>query len=152
MIFLMTKSNMLISTDEAVRRLAVEHPEWMPVLEAAVAVADRVDGNGGEFAGAWVLEELRQRGGARWVPNLRILASHGLVEKSGASTRGGRRAYYRMPDRTAVASAIEAWRAGGAGRGPGRTLSLIASGVSTEAPSDIARQAGEIQFEPRAWR
>lgn len=141
----------LITAEDAVRRLAIEHPEWMPVLEAAVAVAQRSEAHGGEFAGSWVLMELQQRGGPHWVPNLRILVSHGLLEKHGASTRGGRRAYYRMPDREGIAAAIEAWRRQGARSMRGR-LSFIASGESTQPPADAGRRAGEIRFEPRSWR
>jgi hypothetical protein len=151
MLMLMNKLTLLTPTDEAVRRLAVEHPEWMPVLEAAVAVAERSDPHGGEFAGAWVLDEVRGHGGPSWFPNLRILVSHGLLEKSGPSTRGGRRAYYRMPDRVGVASAIEAWRRKGTTQGRTR-LSFIGAGESTGPPADTGRRAGEISYEPRSWR
>src|SRR5919197_5465372 len=104
----MKESNLDIETEQAVRRLAIEHLEWLPVLEAAAAVAASVEEHGGEFAGAWVVDELARRGASRWIPNLRLLVSYGLVEKSGPSTRGGRRAYYRMPDRSGVESALEA--------------------------------------------
>jgi len=43
-----------------------------------------------------------------WKPGLRLLVAYGLLEKSGESTRGGRRAYYRMPDRTGVEEALAA--------------------------------------------
>jgi len=145
------KSNWIITADQAVRRLALEHPEWLPVLDAAAAVAANVEEYGGEFAGAWVVDELARRGSPRWIPNLRILVSYGLLEKSGPSTRGGRRAYYRMPDRVGVVKAIEAWRRHGAGTEP-RTLRFVAAGASTEPPADTARQAGEITYEPRSWR
>jgi hypothetical protein len=151
MLKLMNKLTLLTSSDEAVRRLAVEHPAWMPVLEAAVVVAERSQAHGGEFAGAWVLDEVRAHGGPSWFPNLRILASHGILEKSGASTRGGRRAYYRMPDHAGVARAVEAWRRNGAAQTRSR-LSFIGAGASTEPPADMARQAGEISYEPRSWR
>lgn len=141
---------MIIERRRAVQRLATEHPEWLPVLEAAVAVAANVEGQGGEFAGAWVVDELAQRGSPRWIPNLRILVSYGLLEKSGPSTRGGRRAYYRMPDRAEVEQALEAWHAQ---RGSARRhLRFIAAGESTELPVDAARGAGEIAYEPRSWR
>jgi len=151
MLSLMNMINVIPSPGDAVRRLAVEHPDWIPVLEAAVAVAERSEAHGGEFAGAWVLDEVRAKGGPSWFPNLRILVSHGLLEKSGASTRGGRRAYYRMPDREGVARAIEAWRGGPTV--PVRTrLSFIGSGESSEPPGDTARRAGEIDYQPRSWR
>jgi hypothetical protein len=148
MVKFMKESNLINPADQAVRRLAVEHPDWLPVLEAAVAVAATVEEHGGEFAGAWVVDELARRGAPRWIPNLRLLVSYGLLEKSGPSTRGGRRAYYRMPDRPGVESALEARSA----NRPGLRLRFIGAGASEEPPQDTARRAGEIAFEPRSWR
>src|SRR5437870_808646 len=108
---MMKESNMIIRPEVAVSRLAREHPEWLPVLEATVAVAANAEAHGGEFAGAWVVDELGRRGAPRWIPNLRILVSYGLIEKSGPSSRGGRRAYYRMSARAEVEKALEAWQA-----------------------------------------
>jgi hypothetical protein len=147
----MNESNLIIDPEQAVRRLAIEHPEWLPVLEAAATVAASVEEHGGEFAGAWVVDELARRGSRRWIPNLRILVSYGLLEKSGPSTRGGRRAYYRMPDRRAVVKAIEA-RRGIAGAQTRRTLRFVAAGASSDSPADAARRAGELAYEPRSWR
>lgn len=147
----MRKINMIMHTDEAIRRLAVENPDWMLVLDAALAVAERSQAHGGEFAGAWVLAEVQARGGPGWFPNLRILVSYGLLEKSGASTRGGRRAYYRMPDREGVAQALAAWRRERIAPAR-RTFGFIGAGASSEPPADMARQAGEIGYEPRSWR
>lgn len=138
------------STDQAVRRLAAEHPDWLPVLEAATAVAASFEPHGGEFAGARVVDELRRRGLPRWVPNLRIFVTYGLLEKSGPSTRGGRRVYYRMPDRPGVEEALAAWRVRAASKP--KKPRFIASGESTEPPHDVARRAGELVFEPRSWR
>ena len=98
------------STLRAVMRLASERPEWVPVLRAACVCAERAerfDGEfAGEFAGAWVLSELKRETGEGWRPGLRTLATFGLLEKSGESVRGGRRAYYRMPDRSGVEAAL----------------------------------------------
>jgi hypothetical protein len=149
MLYLMEKSNMIISPARAIERLAREHPEWLPVLEAAAAVAAEVDD--GEFAGAWVVDELGRRGLRRWIPNLRILVSYGLLEKSGPSTRGGRRAYYQMPNRVEVEQALESRRAREVESGP-RTLQFIASGASNDEQVDTGRRAGEIAYEPRSWR
>ena len=135
-----------------VRRLAAEHREWLPVLEAAASVAESVEPHGGEFAGAWVVEELGRRGQTRWIPNLRILVSYGLIEKSGPSTRGGRRAYYRMPDREAVVAAIEALRATGETHPRRKALRFVAAGEAAAGPRDSARRAGELAYEPRSWR
>jgi len=148
----MKESKVINEAEQSVRRLAIEHPDWLPVLEAATAVAERVEEHGGgEFAGAWVVDELARRGSPRWIPNLRILVSYGLLEKSGPSTRGGRRAYYRMVDRRGVAEALEAWREGRADQLQ-RNLRFIAAGASTESPADAARRADEIGYEPRSWR
>ena len=83
-------------------RLASEKPEWLPALQAACESVRKAEQFGGEFAGSWVVSELEQLTGERWLPGLRTLAVYGLVEKSGPSTRGGRRAYYLMPDRPGV--------------------------------------------------
>ena len=149
MLYMMKESNMIIEPSQAIQRLANEHPDWLPVVEAAVAVAASVDG--GEFAGASVVNELGRRGLPRWIPNLRILVGYGLLEKSGPSTRGGRRAYYRMPNREGVENALKAWRAQDGVAKP-RRLRFIAAGESTDLPADAARRAGEIVYEPRSWR
>jgi hypothetical protein len=132
---------------EAVRRLAHERPDWIPVLEAAASVAAESEPYG-RFPGKAVLDELSARGGPRWFPNLRILVGYGLVEKVGATTRSGRRAYYRMPHRLEIERALEELRPSG---GRPRVLRLVASGASSEK-SDLARRAGEIEYEPRSWR
>jgi len=137
----------LPSPEEAVRHLARERPDWLPVLDAAVAVAERAESYDGVFAGAWVVDELARRGQGRSVPNLRLLVSYGLLEKSGSSTRGGRRAYYRMRDRTRVAEAMASWRVQAR-----RALRFIGAGASTELPRDTARQSGGMAYEPRPWR
>jgi hypothetical protein len=88
-------------------RLAYEHSDWVPVLQAACEQARKAEPYGGEFAGSWVLRELGQRTGTpAWRPGLRLLTVYGLLAKSGESTRGGRRAYYRMPDRLGVEQAL----------------------------------------------
>lgn len=127
-----------------VRRLALEHPEWLSVVEAATRVAERVDGQGGEFAGAWVLDELD----GVWMPNLRLLSSYGLIEKSGESTRGGRRAYYRMPEWREIRAALADWQAPGAREQ--RRLTFIGAGAS--GGGELGRTAGQIEFEPPPWR
>jgi hypothetical protein len=144
-------SNTAISVESAVARLAHEHPDWLAVLEAAVAVAGVAEEHGGEFAGAWVVDELARRGAGRWVPNLRIFVSYGLIEKSGPSTRGGRRAYYRMPDRKGVESALAARRERGPDA-PMKFLRFVAAGESSGSPTDTGRQAGDAAYEPRSWR
>ena len=98
---------MPVSTGQLVRRLLLEHPEEQPVLRAACEQARKCEPYGGEFAGSWVLEEMKQQTGERaWRPGLRRLVAYGLLEKSGESTRGGRRAYYRMLDREGIEQAL----------------------------------------------
>jgi len=97
-----TQSQML----RTVLRLARERPEWLPVLDAACSCAREAEQYGGEFAGARVITELARTTGVRWLPGLRTLVSFGLLEKSGDTVRGGRRAYYRMPDPIGVEQAL----------------------------------------------
>lgn len=95
-------------TARAVMHLASEKPDWLPALRAACTSARKAEPYGGEFAGSWVVTELEQLAGERvWLPGLRTLAVYGLIEKAGPSTRGGRRAYYRMPDRAGVELALQ---------------------------------------------
>lgn len=98
---------MRTNTFDAVMQLATDRPDWIPVLRAACATAKQAEPYTGLFAGKYVLDELRkQTGVAEWRPNLRLIASYGLLEKVGESTRGGNRAYYRMPDREGVEQAL----------------------------------------------
>jgi hypothetical protein len=143
---------MAIDEARAVRRLAAEHPEWVVVLEAAVAVATRSEPLEAEFAGSSVLKELESRAGRRqWIPNLRLLVTYGILEKYGESTRGGRRAYYRFVNRGAIQAALEQIR----GLLPPerkRSLSFIGAGASRVGPNDTARRSGDMRYEPRSWR
>lgn len=92
---------------DKVLRLAYEQPDWVPVLRAACVQSQKSEPYGGQFAGRWVLQELAaETGSPEWRPGLRLLVAYGLLEKVGESTRGGRRAYYRMPDREAVERAL----------------------------------------------
>jgi hypothetical protein len=139
---MMSKKSMSVA--DGVRRLALEHPDWLQVVAAAVAVAERTEAHGGEFAGAWVVNELN----GRWVPNLRILVTYGLLEKSGESTRGGRRAYYRMPARREVQATLAELDAARSGQEP--KLTFVGTGAS--GGGDTGRRAGETAFDPPPWR
>lgn len=88
---------------EAVIALLREYPEWKGVVSAALEEAKTI--KTGRFAGAWVLERAKNHG-VSWVPNLRKLASYGILKKEGESSRGGRRAYYSMPDIEGVEKAL----------------------------------------------
>ncbi len=150
----MTKGQVL----RAVAALSNERPEWLPVLEAALVVAERCEPYGGEFAGAWVLEELKQQTGHTvWLPNLRVLISYGFLDKVGESARGGRRAYYRFTDRQTVGSVLaehgpvqpKTERRPGP---PAPRFRFIGAGNSGQPGSDIARRVGDITYRPRSWR
>lgn len=81
---------------EAVLHLATGHPDWMPVVREALAVQRQ--SFGGEVAYAWVQSELqRQTGGCMPGPNLKRLATYGILQKSDKSWQKYR-AYYPMPD------------------------------------------------------
>lgn len=89
---------------EAVMTLAADPekgPKWLPVVVSSYQQSRRTAPYGGRFAGAWVLHDLGD-----WVPSLRSLAAAGILEKSGDTVRGGRRAYYCMPDADGVERAL----------------------------------------------
>lgn len=88
---------------EGTSRLLHDHVEWAPIVAAAVERAKTVKVGG--FAGAWVLQLAKKRG-IHWMPGLRKLVAYGILEKEGDSTRGGRRAYYTMPDIKGVEEAL----------------------------------------------
>lgn len=92
----------MLSGYTAVKRLAREHPDWILVVEACLEEAKQING---EFAGAWVLERAKQKG-RNWFPNLRLLVSYDIL-KHEDTTRGGRRAYYTMPDLKGVEKALK---------------------------------------------
>ncbi len=140
----------------AVAALTQERPQWVPVLVAALAVAERAEPYGGEFAGAWVLDELEQQTGhPTWLPNLRVLVSYGFLEKVGESTRGGRRAYYRCVNAEAIGHALSRLAPVGAHRKrppdtPPRRFQFVGAGNSGEPGTEVARRAGEITYLPRS--
>ena len=92
----------MLSGYTAVKRLAREHPDWILIVEACLEEAKQING---EFAGAWVLERTKGRG-INWFPNLRLLVSYGILKHEGTA-RGGRRAYYTMPDPRGVETALK---------------------------------------------
>ena len=87
----------------ALKRFMGDHPqkEWLLIVRACLAEAERTNG---EFAGAWALQEANKLG-VGWFPNLRPLVASGILERTGGS-RGGRRAYYVMPDPEGVKTAL----------------------------------------------
>lgn len=87
---------------KGVMRIAYEKPEWLGVVQSALETARATKG---DFAGAWVLNRAKEKG-INWFPNLRILVTYGILQKIDVS-RGGRRAYYSMPDPEGVEQAIK---------------------------------------------
>ncbi len=83
------------------KRFLRDYPELLPAVRACITEAERTRG---EFAGAWVLQEA-QKLGVQWFPNLRSLASYGILRRTDV-TRRGRRAYYAMPDIDGVRVAV----------------------------------------------
>ncbi len=59
----------------------------------------------GEFAGSDVIRRLLGEPGGAAIPNLRMLVSYGLLEKTGTA-RGHRRAYYRVVDLAGTEQAL----------------------------------------------
>jgi hypothetical protein len=97
----------MADTDTSLRQrvinLSVDHPDWLPILRAACTVAGRID-PGAQIAGSWVLQEYARvtPGGTTNKPGLRRLVSYGLMESTGVTSRGGKRAYYVIPHRAEI--------------------------------------------------
>jgi SOS-response transcriptional repressor LexA len=89
---------------EAVIRLLRDNPDWFPVVQSALEEAKSIPS--GIFAGKWVLDKAK-RHGVTWIPSLRKLVAYGVLTKVGESTRGGRRAYYSMPNAQGVEKALK---------------------------------------------
>ena len=83
-------------------RLDSEKPEWLRVVEACVEEAKRCQPDG-EFAGRWVYQQL-----GVWSPNLNLksLVSYGILVHTD-STRGSKRAYYRVADLEGTQTALQ---------------------------------------------
>lgn len=95
---------------EGVMRSAREHPfkakgglpafdvDWLKVVKGCYEEARRLEGR--SFAGAWVVDKVG------WFPGLRMLEKYGILKKEGETVRGGRRAYWTMPDMDGVGRAL----------------------------------------------
>jgi len=84
------------------KRLINEHPNWLPILETALECAKEH----GEFCGNWVRKRMERKLKKKvWFPGLRMLVRYGIL-KHVETTRGGRRAYYTMPDQQGVEKAL----------------------------------------------
>ena len=90
------------STYANVKRLAEERPDWIPIVKECIECAEKYK----EFAGSWVLRNLEKKTKKKvWKPGLRTLAAYGILKKTDTS-RGGRRAYYTMPNLEEVKKAL----------------------------------------------
>lgn len=90
-----------MSAYEGMKRLAYERPDWLPIVKACLDMEKETNG---DFAGAWVLGKVKKKG-IGWFPNLRLLVGYGILKRKDI-TRGGRRAYYTMPDAEGVEKAL----------------------------------------------
>lgn len=92
----------MVSSYGAVKKLLEEKPEWFPIVSEALKAALKYE----EFAGSWVLREIREKGEFYPLgPGLRTLAAFGILKRT-VTSRGGRRAYYIMPDPDGVQRAL----------------------------------------------
>ena len=90
-----------ISGYKAVKRMAHERPELLPVVRVCLDIAKTTDN---DFAGKWVLKKFRDTDIK--LSNLRSISSFGIIVKTG-SARGGTRAYYSMSDINGVEEALK---------------------------------------------
>ncbi|OGI73950.1 hypothetical protein A3D42_00685 [Candidatus Nomurabacteria bacterium RIFCSPHIGHO2_02_FULL_41_18] len=93
--------NEQISGYKAVKRLAVERPDWLPIVSECLKLSKEIKG---DFAGAWVYGRVSKKG--MKFSNLRLLTSFGILKKEDTS-RGGRRAYYSFIDAQGVEEALK---------------------------------------------
>jgi len=87
---------------DGVKRLSEERPDWIPIVMECLECAQKYN----RFAGSWVLSGLAEKRKEKvWKPGLRTLVAYGILEKV-LTSRGGRRAYYIMPDLEGVKKAL----------------------------------------------
>ena len=86
---------------KAVKRLAVERPDWLPIVQECLQLSKEIKG---DFAGAWVYSRVCKKGIK--FSNLRLLTSFGILKKEDTS-RGGRRAYYSLIDSQGIEEALK---------------------------------------------
>ena len=86
-----------------VKRLSEERPDWIPIVMECLECAQKYN----RFAGSWVLSGIAEkRKEIVWKPGLRTLVAYGILKKVDTS-RGGRRAYYIMPDQEGAKKALD---------------------------------------------
>jgi len=93
----------MISGYGATKRLLDEKPKWLPIVIEALDAAKKYR----EFAGSWVVKEIREKGEIfPFGPGLKTLAAFGILKKTQTS-RSGRQAHYIMPDPEGVEKALK---------------------------------------------
>jgi hypothetical protein len=92
--------NRMESGYAAVMKLSNEDPGWLPYVSAAYRVAQKQGEY--EFTGSDVLDEMQP---PAWAPSLKALARWGILAHV-RTTRGGKKAWYLMPDREGVGRAL----------------------------------------------
>jgi len=97
---LLMKSRGYIGT----KRLVADRPDWIEVVEECLKTSDEAQRYNGEFPGARVWKVMKEKNKYLF-PNLKPLVTYGILRKTDSS-RGGRRAYYVMPDRNGVRRAL----------------------------------------------
>ena len=90
-----------VSGYKAVKRLAVERSDWLPIVRECLNFWKQ---HHADFAGAWIYQRMQEIGGLKF-SNLRLLVSFGILKKEGTS-RQGRRAYYSIVDPEGVEQAL----------------------------------------------
>lgn len=105
--FVSSKKKQKETAQTVARKLLLEQCAWREVLEACIEESkDRSEREGkGVFAGARVFSRVATRG-LPTPSNLRTLSSRGLLIKTN-SARGGKRAYYKIPDRQGTEPALK---------------------------------------------
>ena len=91
-----------ISGYKTVKRLAVERPDWLPIVRECLDFTKEYKA---DFAGSWIFERVQRKSG-KGFSNLRLLVSFGILKKEGTS-RAGRRAYYTIVDPEGVERALD---------------------------------------------
>ena len=74
-----------------VKRLAKEQPNWLPIVKECLACAEKYE----EFAGSWVLNEVKKIG-IKWFPGLRTLTSYGILERTETTSAVSQKNYIQI--------------------------------------------------------
>jgi hypothetical protein len=122
----------------------MELSDLLPGLEVAVEVANEHEG-WQRFAGTEVNKRLLGAG-LRAFPNLRVLSGYGLLVKVGETTRGGKRAYWWMPDRRGVEQALEELAAPSGLRWGANAVAYARGFRASHNPFDPAIPAGRVEW------